>query len=99
MEYIQEILSSSIGAVGLPADQAYLYYGVLLVAVVLVLLLIAYYTLKRVIINFALGYVTMYIIKMFLGPHSVDDGTIMYVLMALFGPVAVIADALWHYFM
>lgn len=93
------MMSSLLGTVSLPTDQAYLYYALILIVLVLILLFIAYYTLKRVIINFVLGYGTLFGIQYFFGPQSVDDGTLMMALIALFGPLPVVLDALWHYFM
>lgn len=68
--------------------------GVGLVAIY-VIFKIAYFTIKRVAIHLITGYAAYYIaVNYFHIP--LDMGVGMWALSALFGPIPVIAMALWH---
>ena len=67
------------------------------IAVVGILLLfkLAYYTVKRVLTHLVLGYATVLVLE-YVFQRTVVMDTLMWVLTALFGPVAPIVAFLWQ---
>ncbi len=73
-------------------------YGLGALVVVFAIMKIAFYTIKRVVVHLALAYVAIYGVEGVF--HiGVDSSPLMMTLMALFGPIPVIAAALWHVIM
>lgn len=75
-----------------------LLYVVGIVIVVAVVMSVAFYSLKKVVINLVTGYIVMFIAQNVFDINIVPD-SIMLTLMALFGPIAVIAAGVWHVIM
>lgn len=71
--------------------------GILGVIAVIVLFKLAFYTVKKVIIHVITGYAAYYIATAYFG-IPIDLGIMMWALMALFGPLPIVAVGLWKYF-
>lgn len=92
-----ETLFMTYGSQFLKVDSSYdlyIYAGVAL-AIVIVASYLTFYTLKKIVVNLVLSYVCLYLAEMFFHVSIVPD-TIMLVLMAFFGPIAVVLGVLWH---
>lgn len=69
-----------------------------LIIAAIIIFKFAFFTIKRVIINLVLGWITWYAIEQFL--HlTINMDLLMWALTALLGPIAVIGAAIWHFVM
>ncbi len=68
------------------------------ILVAIVIFKVAFYSLKKVIINLILGYATWWVLG-YVFDITVPMTYIWWILTALFGPFMVLGVALWHMFM
>lgn len=73
--------------------------GIIAVVIAAIIIFkVAFFTIKRVVINLVLGWITWYAIDQFL--HlTINMDLLMWALTALLGPIAVVGAAIWHAFM
>lgn len=70
-------------------------YGGIAVVVALIALKLAFFTIKKVIVNVILG-AAVYAIATYIFHIDMQMGFIMWALTVLFGPIPVIILALWR---
>ncbi len=96
---IEEILLPIVGNVVRIEGNMDLYlYGAAILFILIMASSLAFYTIKKVVVNLVLAYICIYIGQYLFHITLVPDA-LMLVLMAFFGPLAVVMGFIWHFLM
>lgn len=93
LQVFQDMLSNLVHITGIGDIFGFGIGGII---IFVVLMYFTFYTIKKVVTNLIVGYITLFAIQ-YIFHIIVEPTAIMLVLMALFGPIPVIVAAGWHY--